>query len=120
MLVIPPAMLVLPPAMLVLPPATLVVPPATLVVPPATLVVPAPPAGLAPEPEHPAVNAAVSSTNPAKRQRKTVDNGLLLFMKISLRSIRGKNWKKRVTRGLMTPWILCGQVQQRQGHSAGI
>jgi hypothetical protein len=49
------------------------------------------------------MNTAVSSTGPAKLQRKTVDNWLLLFMKVSLRSIRGKNLEKQVTRRLENP-----------------
>jgi hypothetical protein len=87
--VFPPATLVFPPATLVLPPATLVLPPATLVVPPATLVVPAPPIGLAPDPEHPDANAPAISTETAKRQKRTMENGRLLFMEFSLRPLKG-------------------------------
>jgi hypothetical protein len=53
--------------MVVFPPAMVVFPPTMVVFPPTMVVFPAPCAVVPPEPEHPDVNAAVSSTETAKR-----------------------------------------------------
>jgi hypothetical protein len=84
----PPALVADPPALVVVPPVLVVDPPAPVVVPPLSLVV------VVPE-LHPDASAAASSTGPAKLKLRatTVDERLLLFIRVSLQvslaSIKG-------------------------------